>query len=106
MRQLSAQELKAFLDKGTKAPLLLDVREPWEYRLCRLQGSTLIPMRDIPSRCEELDPDQPTVVICHHGIRSLQVAYFLERRGFSQVINLQGGIDAWAKQVDAEMSTY
>ena len=84
-------------------PLLLDVREPWEYRIVHLEGSTLVPMRQIPQQAEALDPDRETVVICHHGIRSRQVARFLESRGFSNVINLAGGIDAWARNTDPEL---
>lgn len=88
------------------APLLLDVREHWEYALCALPGSMHVPMREIPARLNELDPSRPIVCICHHGVRSLQVAMFLEHRGFEAVFNLTGGIDAWAKQVDPSMATY
>jgi rhodanese-related sulfurtransferase len=63
-------------------------------------------MRDIPSKIKMLDPQQEIVVICHHGIRSRQVAYFLEHNGFTQVINLAGGVAAWARDVDPQMPVY
>ena len=88
------------------APLLLDVREHWEYALCALPGSVHVPMREIPARINEFDPAQPIVCICHHGVRSLQVAMFLEHRGFGSVFNLHGGVDAWAREVDHTMPIY
>ena len=106
MRELTSDECKTYLDQATDKPLLLDVREPWEYRIVHLEGSTLVPMRQIPQQAEALDPDRETVVICHHGIRSRQVARFLESRGFSNVINLAGGIDAWARNTDTELPVY
>jgi rhodanese-related sulfurtransferase len=63
-------------------------------------------MRQIPAAAHDLDPAQETVVICHHGIRSRQVAYYLERMGFTDVVNLDGGVDAWARDVDPHMATY
>jgi rhodanese-related sulfurtransferase len=106
MRRLKAQELQAYLAQAPRPPLLLDVREPWEYGICSLPGSRLLPMAMIPSSLEQLDPEQEIVVICHHGIRSRQVALFLERSGFPQVINLEGGINGWAREVDRQMPTY
>lgn len=92
---------------GTEGPpVLLDVREHWEYALCSLPGSVHVPMREIPARLREFDPSRPIVCVCHHGVRSLQVAMFLEHRGFESVFNLSGGIDAWAKEVDRSMATY
>jgi rhodanese-related sulfurtransferase len=107
MHHLSAPELAAWLADSTRAqPLLLDVREPWEYETCHLANSQLIPMSSIPARQEELDPQQAVVCICHHGARSMQVAAFLERAGFENVTNLTGGIHGWALQVDGAMPTY
>lgn len=103
---MSAQELNTYLKNRSTPPLLLDVREPWEYEKCHLDHSILIPMRQIPTALNELDPDQETVVICHHGIRSRSVASFLVNHDFSQVINLSGGIDSWAKSVDPTMPMY
>lgn len=107
MRQLSPTELKTWLDDATRdRPLLLDVREGWEYERCHLEGATLLPMSAIQTRLGELDPSREMVVICHHGVRSFHVARFLEANGFSNVINLTGGVDAWARQVDHAMPTY
>ena len=107
MTQITPQLLQQWLaDRGRKPPVLLDVREPWEFRTCRIEGSMLAPMNTIPARAQELDPGTDTVVICHHGMRSMQVARFLEHAGFDQVYNLQGGVDSWAQQVDTSMPTY
>jgi rhodanese-related sulfurtransferase len=107
MTQITPQLLQQWLaDTGRKPPVLLDVREPWEYQTCRIAGSTPVPMNTIASRVHELDPETETVVICHHGARSFQVALFLERNGFSNLYNLQGGINAWADQVEPTMPRY
>lgn len=107
MQSVSASELAASLAKGDHGtPLLLDVREPWEFQICHIDGSVSMPMNTIPDRLAELDADRPIVCICHHGVRSMDVGVFLERRGFSQVINLSGGVHAWATQVDRQMPTY
>ena len=105
MRHFTPNQLKEYLAQGGK-PLLLDVREPWDYEVCAIDVSELVPMRQIPSAAHDLDPAQETVVICHHGIRSRQVAYYLERMGFTDVVNLDGGVDAWARDVDPHMATY
>jgi len=106
MRDLRPRELKAHLDAAPEQPLLLDVREPWEYEICHLPEATLVPMRQIPAAIANLDPDRETVVICHHGIRSRQVALYLEHLGFTRIVNLSGGVDAWAREVDPEMAVY
>ncbi|WP_295887214.1 rhodanese-like domain-containing protein [uncultured Thiohalocapsa sp.] len=106
VRQVNPRELSAILSSDAPAPQLLDVREPWELDICRLDAATHIPMRRIPADIERLDPDRPVVVICHHGIRSQQVALYLDHQGFRQVLNLRGGIDAWAHEVDPGMATY
>ena len=107
MKSVSATELSNWLaDKGRKAPVLLDVREPWETQICRIDGSELVPMRALPARLHELDPADPIVCICHHGGRSAHVTISLTRQGFEDVYNLTGGVDAWARQVDAAMPTY
>ncbi len=107
MRNVTAKELASWLDDETSiAPRLLDVREPWEYQLCHIDGSQPMPMNTIPTNVALLESDKPIVCICHHGIRSMQVARFLEQQGFTDVINLTGGIDAWATQVDSSMPTY
>ena len=107
MTQITPQLLQQWLaDNERKPPVLLDVREPWEYQTCRIEGSTLAPMNTIPARTQDLDPEKETVVICHHGARSFQVALFLERNGFSNLYNLQGGVHAWADQVEPTMPRY
>jgi rhodanese-related sulfurtransferase len=107
VRQISARELSDYLRKAARPPLLLDVREPWEFQHCRIEGSQLMPMGNVRSEAGQLDPDRETVVICHHGIRSFSVARFLENElGFSNVVNLTGGVAAWARDVDPEMPTY
>jgi len=106
MRRMTVGELKASLNGSEQRPFLLDVREPWEYGICRIDGAHLIPMRSIPDSLQELDPGRETVVICHHGIRSRQVALYLEHQGFSRVINMEGGVAAWAREVDPAMPTY
>lgn len=107
VHQVTPGELKAWLDDASRpAPLLLDVREPWEVEICRIHGSRSLPMGELISRWPDLDPDLPTVVICHHGVRSLQVAHFLARSGFDQAINLRGGVAAWAAEVDPSMARY
>lgn len=105
MKHIHPGELRAMLSAGGK-PQLLDVREEWEFQTARIDGSTLIPMGLVATRVAELDPGAETVVICHHGGRSMQVAAFLERQGFSNVTNLTGGVDAWARAVDPSMPVY
>lgn len=107
MQNLTPTALAAWLADDTRAkPLLLDVREPWEFQTCHIEGSQHIPMGAIPARVTELDADAEVVVICHHGGRSAQVGIFLERQGFQRVINLAGGVAQWAAQVDPRMPQY
>ncbi len=107
MQHVSAPELAAWLADSTRArPLLLDVRETWEFETCKIAGAVQIAMNTIPARIEELDDEAEIVCICHHGARSMQVAAFLERHGFTQITNLTGGMHAWAVQVDPSMATY
>lgn len=105
MRQMTVAELTERLAAGDK-PVLLDVREPWEFELCHIEGSQPMPMGSVPARAGELDAQAETVVICHHGGRSAQVGMFLERQGFRNVVNLAGGVAAWAAQVDPAMPRY
>ncbi|MFI5446806.1 rhodanese-like domain-containing protein [Polaromonas sp. UC242_47] len=116
--QLAPADFNAWRDSlaaDAPPPVLLDVREPWEVQTASVQpedGFTLlrIPMREVPARLaqlqQELPADQPLACLCHHGMRSLQVANYLEQNGFTQVVNLQGGIDAWAKQRDPSVPLY
>ncbi len=107
MRPLSPPELAAWLaDPARPVPLLLDVREPWEVAIAALPGAVSIPMGRVVAETDSLDASRPVVCVCHHGMRSMQVAAYLSRRGFSDVWNLTGGIDAWARQVDPACPTY
>lgn len=105
MESITAEGLSDLLARG-EDPSLIDVREHWEFELCRIQGSRNIPMSEIPGEIATFDKDRDIVVICHHGMRSLQVAGYLEESGFQKVINLEGGIAAWASQVDTDMPQY
>ena len=106
MRQMTVHELKERLAQPDDKPVLLDVREGWEINICALPAAVHIPMGQIPARIGELSHEQEMVVVCHHGVRSLSVAHFLESRGFSKLYNLQGGVDAWAREIDPAMHTY
>ena len=106
MRHINVVELNELMETTVGKPLLLDVREPWEFAICHLEESTLIPMRQIPEAMDKLDPEQQTVVICHTGMRSQQVCIYLEHAGFTNVWNLTGGVHAWAVQIDRRMATY
>ena len=90
--------------------MLLDVREPWEFQTARIENSINVPMSVLVARVDEVrelaGDDKPLVVICHHGGRSMQVAMFLERKGFGSVHNLMGGLEAWAGEVDPNMRRY
>ena len=90
--------------------VVLDVREPWEVQTASVREDgfklVLIPMSEVPARLSELKPDQAIACLCHHGMRSMQVANYLLQNGFTQVVNLQGGIDAWAHQVDPSVPRY
>ena len=107
IEQLPAVVLKQWLDdKSRGALLVLDVREPWEYGICRIPGALSFPMQNIPLRSSELPRETDIVVVCHHGMRSLQVANYLAQAGFDRVYNLSGGIAAWAEQIDPSMPRY
>ncbi len=101
---ISPRELKERLDAGDE-PVLLDVRERWEYDLARIEGSTLIPLSEMEERFRELDPAAETIVICHHGARSAHVTQALNRSGFHYASNLEGGLDAYA-DIDDSVSRY
>ena len=104
--EITPEEVKGKLDEGV-AFTLLDVREPWEFETARIEGAKLIPMGDVPSRAhQELDPEDYVVVVCHHGIRSMNVAVWLRQQGFEKAQSMQGGIDAWSKRVDGKVPVY
>ncbi len=109
MNRLHVQDLRHFA-QAHPGLVLLDVREPWEVALAPLvlEGvtTTAIPMRDVPERYPELPAQQAVVCFCHHGMRSAQVVAFLMQRGLEDVYNLEGGTDAWARQVAPDMPRY
>ncbi len=105
MLSLSPEELKQRLDNNDNL-VLIDVREEWEFETCHISGSRLMPMNRIMSQIDDLDKEAETVFICHHGMRSKQVAQYLESQGFTNVYNLDGGVDQWAKTVDPDMEQY
>ncbi len=113
MEQVDVASLQDFVTRlsgGDRQALLLDVREPWEVALGRIElpgaQAAAIPMNSIPTRLDELDPSQVIVCICHHGMRSAQVGAYLERQGYQAVWNLRGGTDAWSAQVDPRLPRY
>lgn len=107
MKQIHPHELKAWLEHPSrKQPILVDVREPWEYRYCHIEGSLLVPLRRVSERLTDLDPEAEIVMVCHHGVRSYRAGLFLEGAGFTHVYNLQGGVDAWARDADPTMCKY
>ena len=107
IEQLQADQLQAWLRDGARArPVVLDVRDPWEHEVCMIPDSQLLPMQEVPARWRELPAEADIVVVCHHGMRSLQVAQFLQQAGLTRVYNLSGGIAAWAEQIDPDMPRY
>jgi rhodanese-related sulfurtransferase len=103
--EIDAATLADLLGKGTELRIL-DVREPWELEICRFPGSLDIPLGMLPARRKEVPADVPVVAVCHHGMRSRQAAMWLRAQGLDNVANLDGGIDAWAKEIDTSMGTY
>ncbi|MCI0743013.1 MAG: hypothetical protein L0Y72_28625 [Gemmataceae bacterium] len=106
-RQISPQDLANRLAQG-EGVRLLDVRQPWENEIATLPGSTLIPLNELAQRSREIggDPSALLVVYCHHGIRSLSAAAYLERLGYTNVLSLEGGIDAWSCEIDDAVPRY
>ena len=104
--EISVTQLQQLL-ADPNPPLLLDVREPWEYQTASIAGSKLMPMGEIPARAhQELDEDQPIAVLCHHGARSLSVAAWLRQQGFDKAQSVAGGIDAWSRTIDPTIPRY
>jgi|TARA_B100001093_G_C26797063_1_gene1001605 rhodanese-related sulfurtransferase len=104
-KEISAPEA-VILRNNNKDTVFLDVREHSELAICRIEGALHIPMGEVPERHKALPRDAPLVVLCHHGMRSLNVVQYLETKSFQNAINLAGGIHAWAVDVDPEMKQY
>ncbi|MBS1840832.1 MAG: hypothetical protein JSS69_13515 [Acidobacteria bacterium] len=103
--EITPAELKKKLDAGEKL-LLIDVREPWEHQTCRIEGAKLIPMRTIPANLQSLDVEEPVICYCHHGMRSLDVAVWLQKQGVESARSLAGGIEKWSTEIDPKVPRY
>ncbi|HXR40409.1 MAG TPA: rhodanese-like domain-containing protein [Terracidiphilus sp.] len=103
--EISPTETAALLTEGKAR--LIDVREPWEFATARIDGSVAMPMGDLPARVhQELDPDDHLVIVCHHGLRSMNVAVWLRNQGYEQAQSLRGGLEAWSAEVDPAVPRY
>jgi rhodanese-related sulfurtransferase len=103
--ELTPAELQQRLDRGEKV-LLVDVREPWEFDVCRIEGAKLIPMGQIPANLQSLDVDEDVICYCHHGMRSLDVAVWLRNQGVATAKSLAGGIERWSQEIDPQVPRY
>lgn len=106
MQHMTPKQLKTYLDSTPRPPVLVDVREPWEFQICHIENSRLLPMSQVMRALNEFQPDDELVLICHHGVRSQRVGAYLTQAGFRRLVNLDGGINAWAREVDPHMPTY
>lgn len=93
-------------DRTRPEPVLIDVREPWEFDYCRIEGSLPIPLGELAARIDEVPTDRPLVMVCHHGHRSFYAAALLQQAGFTQIHNLRGGVEEWAAMIDSTMKRY
>ena len=104
--EITPEDVKGKFEVG-ESFTLLDVREPWEAQTASIARSKLMPMGDVPSRAhQELDPEDHIVVVCHHGVRSMNVTVWLRQQGFENVQSMRGGIDAWSRSVDEKVPRY
>ena len=103
--EIEPEEVKRLSDAGEEFTFV-DCREPWEYQAAHIPGTKHIPMQEIPARIQELDPDEHVVVICHHGVRSLNVVAWLRQQGFDKAQSVSGGIDRWSRTIDPKVPTY
>ena len=103
--EITPREVKALLTSGEKF-LLVDVREKWEYDTSRIEGATLIPLREIPANLSSLEDAGDIVLFCHHGMRSLDAAAWLRSQGVAGARSMAGGVDRWAVEVDSAVPRY
>lgn len=105
IKNISVQDLSEII-KSDKGIHIIDVREAFEWDICRIEGTTNIPMSELIESIEKIPQQEKTVIMCHHGVRSLNVIHYLKTKGFHRLINLEGGIDAWAIEIDKSMNRY
>ncbi|MDE3138190.1 MAG: sulfurtransferase [Acidobacteriota bacterium] len=103
--QIDPQEVKQKIDRGEEF-VLLDVRERWEHEICRIDGSVLVPMNELPARAASLEEAAEVVVYCHSGIRSLNAAAWLRAQGIESARSMAGGIDRWSREIDSAVPRY
>ena len=106
--ELTPQQVQQRIKAGEKF-CLIDVREPWEFQAAAIAGATLVPMGNVPARIQELEAqadESPLLVICHHGVRSLNVVHWLRQQGLDNCTSLCGGIDQWSREIDAAVPRY
>ena len=105
--EITATELAARLQDAAP-PVVIDVREAWEFSICAIAGARLVPLGALPSHIDDLQglEDKEIVTVCHHGVRSLKAALWLRGRGFAHTRSLKGGIDTWARTIDPSMQVY
>ena len=106
MQSITPAQLKDLMNDPEAEIIIVDVREDWELERCTIEDSLHIPMGTIPDSLHQLEFNLPIIVYCHHGLRSMQVANFLTEKGYIHVLNLEGGINAWAQEVEPKMATY
>lgn len=104
--EITVQETRRLLDETPAAVLLIDVREPFERDICKIDGAEAIPMRQIPENLDSLPHDRHLLIHCHHGGRSMRLTQYLRANGFERVSNVAGGIDAWALEIQPGMARY
>lgn len=103
--EIDVRQLHEELERGSPV-LLLDVREPSEWAICRIEGALHIPLSELGDRIEEIPKDRRVVAICHHGARSELLVHRLRALGYDRIANLRGGLDAWARRIDRSMPRY
>jgi rhodanese-related sulfurtransferase len=103
--QIAPKEVRERLERGEKL-VLVDVREQWEYDLCRIAGAKLIPLKTLPANVAALEEAEEVICYCHHGIRSLDAATWLRGQGIAGAKSLAGGIERWSREVDASVPRY
>ncbi len=102
---IEVEQLRDMLQSATP-PVVIDVREKWENELCQIPGNKLIPLGSLPEHLNEIPKDAPVVLHCHHGGRSGRAVAYLMQQGYTNALNLKGGIHAWSERIDPSVKTY